>query len=109
MYSDGLTSKDYAALLEDTTLTVGEFLETYGHDAPGRIQEVLCALAVHTAREDATIEGYTILTAADLYDIIQTYGYADVFDDVGLERFRPSAADLETLMRRMCEAELRGQ
>lgn len=104
-FSDGIDKKDYAALLEDLNLTIGAFLEIYGEDGRERLQAALCAMATHTAAKDAAIEGYSVLTAADLYGIIEKYGYMDVFEDVNLERFTPSDRDLSRLFMAMCKAE----
>ena len=96
---------DYRALLKEGSRDLSDLPERYGAGWMFRLQGILCATAVRQCAEDAAIEGYGYDNAKELMDLVERFHYDEIFEDNGLERFKPGPTTLKAMLYSMCEAE----
>ena len=100
-----VSRKAYAALLEDGKKTVCEIYDKYGAGWVFRLQGVLCAMAVRQCATDAYDDGIVFHTAIGLYEMVSEFEYGTIFEDNGLEEYKPNPIILESMLYSMCQAE----
>lgn len=96
---------DYKALLKEGSRDLSDLPELYGAGWMFRLQGILCATAVRQCAEDAAIEGYGYDNAKELMELVERFHYDEIFEDNGLERFKPGPTTLKAMLYSMCEAE----
>lgn len=100
-----ITRGQYESLLEDGRMTLGEISERYGAGWIFRLHGVLCAMAVRQCASDAESEGEHYHAAHGLYDLVVRFRYDTIFEDNGLDWYKPSKPLLDAMMFSMCQAE----
>ena len=101
-----VSKEAYESLLKDGENTIGEISEEYGAGWPMRMQGILCAMCVRQCKEDSKELEAPPLTAEDLFELVQYYGYDEIFEDNGMQELKPKGALLESMLFSMCQAEM---
>lgn len=101
-----ISREAYDSLLEDGEQPLGVLQDRYGAGFALRLQGVLCAMAVHQCAKDAEEMGcFSYGLPQDLFDLVKQFGYDTIFEDNGLEKFKPSEGLLDPMLYSMCQAE----
>ncbi len=98
--------KSYHSLLNDGKQDLGKLQDRYGAGFAFRLQGILCAMTVRQAARDSHQEGFYVDSAQALYDIVMRYDYGSIFEDNGLDAYKPSKPLLDAMLYSMCQAEM---
>ena len=100
-----VSAEAYASLLQDSEHALGVLQERYGAGFFMRLQGILCAMAVRQCAEDLVEHRWPAEDAEELFSAVKEFEYDTIFEDNGLEKFKPTKALLDPMLYSMCQAE----
>ena len=100
-----VSAEAYASLLQDSEHALGVLQERYGAGFFMRLQGILCAMAVRQCAEDLVEHRWPAEDAEELFEAVKEFEYDTIFEDNGLEKFKPSKGLLDPMLYSMCQAE----
>ena len=100
-----VSAEAYASLLQDSEHALGVLQERYGAGFFMRLQGILCAMAVRQCAEDLVEHRWPAEDAEELFSAVKEFEYDTIFEDNGLEKFKPSEGLLDPMLYSMCQAE----